>query len=303
MSNPDRDRNVYLIIPVHNRKDTTLICLDHLQSTGDMPRYQIVVVDDASTDGTAEAIRSLYPMVTVVPGSGDLWWTGAMALGMDYACKQGAEHLFWLNDDCLPEVRTLPLLLDYMRTHPDSLVAPACYVTENASSVTFLTHNGFRGRQSFAAQAGEQIAVEGMSGWCAGMPAAVFHKIGAPDVNRFPHYSGDDMYTLKATRAGFKAILLGDARANLIGQVHPKLDFRNYFSVNATPAKTFRSLFLDKKSPYRLPTQFFRYLERYGKFQGSALFLIKLVSWIGKWSKYQLLMQVNPGALSTGGNS
>lgn len=299
MSSTDRDRNVYLIIPVHNRKDTTLVCLSHLQDTGDLQRYSIVVVDDGSTDGTAEAIQSLYPTVTVVPGSGDLWWTGAMAIGMDYACEQGAEHLFWLNDDCLPELGTLPLLVDYMRTHLDTLVAPACYVAESAASTASLTHNGFRGRQSFAPQQGEQIAVEGMSGWCVGMPAAVFHKIGTPDADRFPHYSGDDMYTLRATRAGFSAVLLGDARANLIGRVHPKLDFRNHFSINATPAKTFQSLFLDKKSPYRLPTQFFRYLERYGAFKGGALFLLKLVSWLATWSRYQLLMQVNPGVLST----
>jgi GT2 family glycosyltransferase len=53
--------SVYILIPVHNRKAITLTCLATLQRHGDLDRYQVVVIDDGSTDGTAEAIQTSFP--------------------------------------------------------------------------------------------------------------------------------------------------------------------------------------------------------------------------------------------------
>ncbi|MCM0593987.1 MAG: glycosyltransferase family 2 protein [Gloeotrichia echinulata IR180] len=276
---------VYIIIPVHNRKNTTLACLENLQKCGDIQHYQVVIVDDASTDGSAEAIHSLYPDVKILPGNGELWWTGAMALGMQYASLQGAEYIFWLNDDCLPEPGTLPLMVKYMQTHPDTIVAPTCYMADDNSSIP--AKNGFRGRQVFAASPGEVISVDGMSGWCVGIPSAVFDKIGYPDASKYPHYAGDDMYLLRATRAGFRACLLGDAKVNLVGGVRITIKFQHYFHPQLTFAETFQRLFWNKKSPYRLPTQFYRHTEKYGILLGSLLFSLKVIAWLANWAKYQ----------------
>ncbi|MEA5506344.1 glycosyltransferase family 2 protein [Halotia wernerae UHCC 0503] len=278
---------IYIVIPVHNRKDTTLACLENLQKCGDIQRYYVVIVDDGSNDGTAEAIYSLYPKTIVLPGNGDLWWTGAIALGMQYACKQGADYIFWLNDDCLPELGTLPLMVKYMQSHTDTIIAPSCYVAEDNSSIP--AKNGFRGRTALYASPGEVIPVDGMSGWCVGIPSVVFRKIGFPDATKYPHYAGDDMYLLKATRSGFKACLVGDAKVNLVGGVRMTSNFKHYFHPKLTITETFQLLFWSKKSPYRLPTQFFRHTERYGTVLGIILFSIKVISWLGQWLKYQLL--------------
>ena len=77
--------NVYIIIPVHNRKEITLKCLDTLKQNGDLDKYYVIVIDDGSTDGTSEAIQSLYPDVIILTGDGNLWWTGAIKKGMEYA--------------------------------------------------------------------------------------------------------------------------------------------------------------------------------------------------------------------------
>lgn len=277
---------VYIIIPVYNRKETTLQCLQHLESCGDLQRYHILVVDDNSTDGTQEAIANSYPEVKVLDGNGDLWWTGAMAKGMKYAYRQGAEYFIWLNDDCLPAPKTIEKMLAFMESNPDTLVAPSCYSkNENSQQIQ---HNGFYGRHSCAAEPGEIIKVEGMSGWCVGMPSAVYESIGAPNAKKFPHYSGDDMYILQATKAGFKACLIGDYQATLFGSVHDKLDFKDYFEPGLNPAKTFESLFVNKKSPYRLLTRFFAFRERYGKFKGTLFFTMKLLIWLAKWLRLQL---------------
>ncbi|BAY08412.1 glycosyltransferase family 2 protein [Calothrix sp. NIES-2098] len=282
---------VYIIIPVHNRKQITLNCLEHLQKTGDLQRYYVVVVDDASTDGTAEAIQSLYAGVTVLPGNGDLWWTGAIAKGMEYAYTQKAEYFIWLNDDCLPNPGTLPQLVDFLKNRPNSIAAPTCYIQQDNSLIK--QYNGSQGRKNCAANLGEVIEVDSMSGWCVGIPVSVFGKIGSPNAEKFPHYCGDDMYIFKATRSGFKAYLLGDLKTILIGPVNEMGNFQKYFRPGLPAKQTLRSLFWNKKSPYRLPTKFFYFVERYGVFLGSLLFLLKLTTWFKEWAYLQLSLSKN----------
>lgn len=288
--------SVYIIIPVYNRKETTLRCLENLKRCGDLQRYHVVIVDDASTDGTADAISGLHPGVVILPGNGDLWWTGAMAQGMRYADEQEAEYFIWLNDDCTPEPDALPQLVKFLRSHPDTIAAPTCYTRQSSSLAK--EHNGFKGRKSCTANPSEVVFVDGLSGWCVGIPASVFRKIGPPDMNKFPHYSGDDTYILRATRSGFKACVVGDIKAALLGPVHPKLSFRSYFSPNLTPAETFQALFWSKKSPYRLPTLFFYQTERYGLLLGLPYFMIKLISWLGQWGRLQFALWLKPGTLN-----
>ncbi len=57
------------------------------------------MVDDASTDGTAAAIRSHYPGVEVIDGSGALFWNRGMYVGFGVALQRPADYYLWLNDD------------------------------------------------------------------------------------------------------------------------------------------------------------------------------------------------------------
>lgn len=286
-------KDTYIVIPVHNRKATTLNCLSHLKNNGDLDNYQVVIVDDGSTDGTAAAITTTYPDTIILSGNGDLWWTGGIALGMEYAHAQGAKFIIWLNDDCLPEAGTLDGLIGYMQAHPNTLAAPTCYAGSLEGEPQ---HNGFQGRIGCNAKRGEVLEVNGMSGWCVAMPADVVERIGLPNTKRFPHYSGDDIYTLQVTKAGYRAYLLGDLANVLYGPVHAKLSFRDYFHPGLKPGKILQSLFWDKKSPYRLSTRFFVMAERYGWGQGLLLFITKLITWLVLYGRFQLTLWINPTA-------
>ena len=72
---------VHVLMPVFNRLAMTQAMLGCLRAQQVDESLSIVVIDDGSTDGTEEYLKTL-PDVTVVQGDGSLWWGGAIDVGM-----------------------------------------------------------------------------------------------------------------------------------------------------------------------------------------------------------------------------
>lgn len=91
---------VAILLACHNRRDTTIACLEGViaqRSTG----FELTpfVVDDGSTDGTADAVEQLWPGARVIAGDGHLYWNGAMRMAFHAAMREGYDFYLWLNDD------------------------------------------------------------------------------------------------------------------------------------------------------------------------------------------------------------
>lgn len=275
---------VFIIIPVHNRKSMTLSCLNALKQQNVFEICNVLVVDDGSNDGTSDFIHSKFPEVSVILGDGDLWWTGAIVEGMRHAELAGGEMFIWLNDDCPPLPGSISSLIEISTSKPAAILGSACCINETGR----LVPTGAKGRKRIAAQPGEVVEVDEMSGHCVCIPLLVVNKIGFPDAIRFPHYHGDSSYILKARKAGFSAYLAGDVRVSHSGAVKSRL--KDFFDAeNKSLLKSFSVLFLAKKSLYFIPTQFHYNVLKYGPVFGTGLFLSKLTWWIFRWAVLSLL--------------
>jgi len=204
--------SVYVIIPVYNRKNITLKCLENLNLCGDLNRYYIVVVDDGSTDGTTEAIHNLYPEVIVLNGDGNLWWTGAIKKGMEYAYEQGAEFFVWLNDDCYPQQDTINKLLNICK-HEPKIIAGG----QSLEPDTFIpSYGGITGKNRIIpvnALPNSVLECDGLCGNIVCINKSVVQAIGYPQAQLFPQYYGDVTYTHIAKQKGYKLLIVGDAVA------------------------------------------------------------------------------------------
>ncbi|MBU3702090.1 MAG: glycosyltransferase, partial [Acidimicrobiia bacterium] len=100
--NEETGSPVWAVIASHNRREATLRCLRSLaaQRAEGWTMAQVVLVDDGSSDGTAEAIADEFPQVVVHRNpAGDLYWARAMAVGAQLAIERGADALWMVNDD------------------------------------------------------------------------------------------------------------------------------------------------------------------------------------------------------------
>ncbi len=104
----NREIGLSVVIPTHNTRQLTLDCLAALRAAQDPPE-EILVVDDGSEDGTAEAIQSRFPTVHILRHESPRGFTAAANAGLRVAT---ANILLLLNSD----TEMGPASLDVLRT-------------------------------------------------------------------------------------------------------------------------------------------------------------------------------------------
>lgn len=199
-----------IVIPVFNRRATTLACLAALREQKVPDWADVLVVDDGSSDGTGEAIKAEFPQTLLLRGDGALWWSGAINLGMEHALEAGASHIIWLNDDCLPQPGSLATLLEASLCHHAIAVAH-CILRELGEVHYAGLRKTATGLEMISCQRGEVIACDTVCGNCVCVPRAAAERIGGIDARHFPHAMGDADYGLRATAAGIPVIAVGSA--------------------------------------------------------------------------------------------
>lgn len=201
---------VAAVMTVFNRKADTLRCLASLrEQRGTDAELVVFVVDDASSDGTADAVASRFPEVRLLHGTGDLYWNGGMHAAFGAALAEGFDHYWWLNDDNELDDDALGRLLavaaDVEARHGPGIVVGSMRDPDDGQ----LTYGG-RSRPDprrplsfhLVPPGDEPRLAETMNGNCVLIPKAVAHNVG----NIEPAYRqkmGDYDYGLRARQAGF----------------------------------------------------------------------------------------------------
>lgn len=266
----------WILIPVHQRRELTLRCLRHLRATQGDAAATVAVIDAASADGTADAVRREFPAVQVLPVSADHWWTGAIAHGMQAAAAAGAPAVLWLNDDCLPDPGCIARLLDQAVGTEPAVSGAVCRDEANRPVPT-----AFIGRTSLSvppAGAGN-ARVDGLSGFCVAVPQAAWTAAGFPDAARFPHYCGDTAFTLAAGRAGVPVRLDGTATAQLAPYRERAHTVADYLRRQPDGTAAWAAVFRAPGSPFRAATHLHYLRLRYGSVAGTLLAAGRLAAW------------------------
>lgn len=286
--------NTWVIIPAHNRREITLECLKHLQSTQNFKNFNTIVVDDGSTDRTGEMVRAGFPSVHLIKGDGSWWWTGSIRRGMEYAYDRGAEVFMWLVDDVRPDSGTVEQMATAVVENKNTVLSAMVYREPPYDSDLprgirrDVSRSGLRRLpydDSEIFQDGDVVA-----GKFTAMQRSVVDAIGFPDDEKFPHHDGDFDYTLRAKEKGFRPAVYTPVKAKDVGE-QGELSHTERLS----PKKPFSSVLLDVLRPSRNSGQSFPHLYRKSmRFTPSPIFGLLLFLYLsGRTSAaviYKLLL-------------
>lgn len=203
---------IAVLITCHNRRASTLSCLQRLFEQALPPDAALAVylVDDGSTDGTADAVRAAYPSVHIIGGDGTLFWCDGMRLAWKYASQSDPDAYFWVNDDTVLYPGALAALL----ATAAGAAARSCIVVGSCRDADTGRHT-YGGEMVRSAHPGrcvplmpaesEPKSCDTFNGNCVLVTREAFRRIGL--MRSFGHSIGDTDYGLMATRLGIPVYL------------------------------------------------------------------------------------------------
>lgn len=111
-----------VLIVTWNRKADLLDCVRSVLRS-DYPDFSVYVVDNASSDGTSDAVASQFPQVSLIRSEENLGFAAGNNLGLKRMLHDGVDAAFLLNDDAVIAEDTLSSMLDSDFRRPDVGVA------------------------------------------------------------------------------------------------------------------------------------------------------------------------------------
>ncbi|WP_219641116.1 glycosyltransferase [Cohnella sp. CFH 77786] len=207
---------VSVVIPVFNQWSLTEGCLKSLLNSSGQHHVEIIVVDNASTDGTRQALATLqHPAVQVVSLTTNRGYAGAVNIGCQLAT---GEYLVLLNNDTLVPQGWLDRLIRPLREQEEiGIVGPMSNQIGNEQKLDFFASGDTQAWNEkwldlfYAVNKGSLRDTDRLAFFCVAMRREVFDRIGDLDSRFTVGMFEDDDYCERIAREGYRLVIAEDA--------------------------------------------------------------------------------------------
>lgn len=204
--------HIAALMTCHDRVASTTQSVRSLKSqTVSGVSVDLFLVDDGSSDGTAQAVLEVFPQATILTGDGNLYWCGGVRWAFKEAICKEYDFYFWLNDDTILDQGALARMLDTYRTASQVACDAAIIVGSTRDPRTglftyggwrrYLTPTGLISWRQTPPRMDVPLSCDTMNGNCVLISKSVVDRIGNIDAV-FVHNMGDLDYGLRATKSG-----------------------------------------------------------------------------------------------------
>jgi len=184
--------------------------------------YEVVVVDNGSMDGSAEAIRAHFPQVTLIENRENLGFVGGNNVGLCRALKGNADYVFLLNNDTEVDPLLLRQLVEVAESDPTiGVVGPMIYYYDEPE-VIWSAGGAIDWQRGSTRMVGlnerdvgqfgrEPQGVDFVSGCAMLVRKAALERVGLLDERFFAYYEEVE-WCVRMRHAGFKIVHVPQAR-------------------------------------------------------------------------------------------
>ena len=201
---------VSIVVPVYNHLDQTRHCLRSLAAAGAKCTFEVIVVDDGSTDGSAEWLAAC-PQVRVQRMAENRGFVSACNAGADIA---RGRYVVFLNNDTEVTAGWLDALMGTFAVHPDCGLVGAKLIypdgsLQEAGGIVFADGNACnygRGGSPQDPRYNFVREVDYCSGACMALPTELFRSLGGFDLRYMPAYYEDTDLAFSVRAAGYQVL-------------------------------------------------------------------------------------------------
>ncbi|MGG3738364.1 glycosyltransferase [Aeribacillus pallidus] len=242
-----------IIILTHNQLDYTKQCIESITKYTKEGSYEIIIVDNHSTDGTVEWLKQQNNIKVIFNNEN---------LGFPKGCNQGiematGENILLLNNDTIVTKNWLDNLLTCLYSSDDiGAVGP---VTNSAAyySTIPVNYTSIDEMHQFAASYNvpnpdkweERLK---LIGFCMLIKKEAFDKVGLLDERFTPGNFEDDDYSVRLRKAGYRLLLCKDTFIHHYGSISWKKDVNTYSRVLTENEKKFKEKWGTDSNSYRI---------------------------------------------------
>lgn len=232
---------VFIIILNFNSCLETINCIESLSKIT-YPNYEIIVVDNASSDDSEDEIKAHFTDITVIQSGENLGYAKGNNIGISYALDKGADYICILNNDVVVENGFLEPVVAILENRQDVGMASPCicdfkqrnYIQSMGAYInlyTGLAQAKFK-NVLFNKMKDRELEVDYLGGACFVVKRQVFESIGLIPENYFLFFEETE-FCLKAARKGYKLICTAKSKVYHKGSLTiSKYAGLSYFFIN-----------------------------------------------------------------------
>lgn len=223
-----------IVLCYNSLEETTLPCLESVVKNTPADKYELIVVDNASSDGTPEYLQEFarqHVNVQLQLNNVNKGYAGGNNDGIALA---NGEYIILLNNDTLVPVGWLEKLLHLFQNHPKiGLIGPVTNSAGNEQRIELdrLNEKNYEviSGEYIQRQSGVWFETEKLGFFCVAIRRSVVEKIGVLDEKFGIGMFEDDDYCVRAKKAGFTLAVAEDCFVFHKGSVSfGKLAVENY---------------------------------------------------------------------------
>jgi len=135
------DIDLSIIIVNYNVKEFLQNLIHSIYRAGEKIKYEIIIVDNASDDGSVEFLREKFPELKLIVNEKNLGFSKANNIGLKYA--QG-KYILLLNPDTIVQEDTFEKMINFFETTPDAGMA-GCKILNPDGTLQLACRRSFPG--------------------------------------------------------------------------------------------------------------------------------------------------------------